>query len=70
MPEPHVERVIKEKAELDEKLNKLAKFTNDPAFKAIPPDHQDLLTRQLVTMAEYSKILELRLALFPVEHSK
>jgi crAss001_48 related protein len=70
MPEPHVERVIKEKQDLDEKLAKLQKFLADPAFKAIPSEHQDLLGRQALVMAEYSQILAQRISIFPVAHTQ
>ena len=70
MAEPHVERVIREKADLDEKLEKLNKFIGDPAFKAIHLDHQSLLRLQASYMQKYSEVLKHRLALFAVEHTK
>lgn len=47
--QPHEERVVTEKRDLDEKLAKLKAFCFDPgspAFKALPPIERDLLEDQ------------------------
>jgi hypothetical protein len=70
MAEPHVQRVLDEKAQLEDRIAKLDKFIDDPAFKAIPAAHQKLLLQQAAVMKDYSTILNQRLALFPVAHTK
>lgn len=62
---PHQQRVFDEKAELDIKLEKLAIFIrSSPLFDGLPPDDRGLLRAQLLTMRQYSAILEQRIALF------
>lgn len=60
---PHVERMITEQAELEEKLEKLSEFTNGDFFKTIPDIEQSLLLSQATAMATYSNILNLRIKL-------
>lgn len=58
--QPHEERVIVEKAEIDDKLAKLKEFCFDPGspvFKALEPIDRDLLEDQYTVMERYSKIL-------------
>lgn len=62
---PHQQRVVDEKAELDEKLGKLHDFIQgNPIFKTLPEDEQKRLQRQDLVMAEYSQILSERIAAF------
>ena len=69
--EPHVERIFNEKRDLDAKLAKLNAFIdNAGVFASLPPDHRKLLLQQAAVMKDYSTILDQRLALFPVEHTK
>jgi len=57
-------RVIREKKQLDERLEKLTTFINSmTAIKKTSPDHL-LLTRQQNLMREYSDILDARIAKF------
>jgi hypothetical protein len=65
--QPHQERVVQEKKELDEKLAKLASFGTTPLFDSLPADEQGRLNRQFSVMEEYSHILEERIAAFPSE---
>jgi hypothetical protein len=61
----HQQRVVDEKAELDEKLGKLHDFIQgNPIFKSLPEDEQKLLCRQDLVMAEYSQILCERIETF------
>jgi len=62
---PHQERVILEKKELDDKINKLAKFicTNN-AFVDLDKDERESLMKQWNVMKEYSKILNERIMRF------
>jgi len=60
--QPHQERVVTEKKELDQKIDKLKAFiAENPTFKALPSDEQHLLNRQFDVMVEYSTILRRRI---------
>lgn len=58
---PHVQRVIGEKAQLDDRLAKLQAFLQTPAFKELPAKSQKLMEAQAVSMREYSDVLAERL---------
>jgi hypothetical protein len=58
---PHVQRVIGEKAQLDDRLAKLSAFIKAPGFKDLSAKSQELLTAQAGAMAEYSELLAQRL---------
>lgn len=62
--QPHEERVIAEKAELDQKIEKLGAFQNTDAFKNLPDEQKKLLIMQCNTMRNYSWILGKRIELF------
>ena len=62
--QPHQERVVVEKAELDERLAKLKAFLGSEAIMKVAEDEQDRLDRQADIMAEYSDILGERIAAF------
>lgn len=64
--QPHQQRVIDEKAELDEKLTKLVAFFGNPLWATLPIAEQERLSRQSEVMRQYSNILEERIAAFPV----
>ena len=61
---PHQQRVIDEKAELDERRSKLAAFMRGPGFFAIPNEDQILLDRQAGAMRLLSGILRERIERF------
>lgn len=61
---PHVQRVIGEKAQLDDRLAKLNAFINTPGFKDLTAKSQELLTTQAICMGEMSEILDQRLSGF------
>lgn len=66
--QPHEERVVIEKRELDERISKLKAFCFDPGssiFKGLPPADRDLLEDQYTAMKMYSKILGKRIDRFP-----
>ena len=65
--EPHQERVIKEEAELSDKLNKLGAFIHGEVFKTLPEEEQELLQAQDDTMREYLEILRSRIDRFKVK---
>ena len=48
--QPHEERVIAEKSELDQKIEKLGAFQNTDAFKNLPDEQKKLLIMQCNTM--------------------
>jgi hypothetical protein len=55
-------RLLEEKAQLDERLEKLQAFQNSPGFQNIPAIQQALLNIQANAMATYSQILLERIA--------
>lgn len=63
---PHQERVVTEKAELDEKRMKLDAFIDwdNAVFRGLPADEQARLGRQLAIMDQYSRVLGERIAAF------
>jgi hypothetical protein len=61
---PHQQRVVDEKAELDERLRKLMTFTVTPTFAALDEAERNRLAQQAATMAMYSDILADRIAAF------
>jgi hypothetical protein len=61
---PHQQRVVEEKRELDEKIEKLDAFIKGELFKTLPSDECSRLARQRVAMLDYSRILEARIEAF------
>lgn len=63
--QPHQQRVVDEKSELDDKLGKLGVFIeSSPIFAVLPDDERERLVRQKSCMGEYSEILGERIAAF------
>ena len=62
---PYQQRVIDEKAELDERLVKINKFFATDTFSSLPQDEQDRMQRQATYMKRYSEILGQRVEAFP-----
>jgi hypothetical protein len=63
--QPHQQRVVDEKKELDEKLDRLKAFIDtNPTFKTLHEDERGRLNRQFDVMAEYSSILSQRITAF------
>lgn len=62
--QPHQERVVTEKRELDEKLEKLSMFRQSEIFKTIDEKERERLNHQFVLMQEYSSILADRIQNF------
>lgn len=60
--QPHQQRVVAEKSELDERLNKLLAFTLTPIFASLPVDEQGRLRKQAHYMQAYSNVLDQRIA--------
>lgn len=63
---PHQERLVTEKAELDEKLSKLTAFTTmqNATFSGLPSAEKGRLIRQREIMEQYSAVLGERIAAF------
>jgi hypothetical protein len=61
---PHQQRVVAEKAELDDKRSKLTAFYSTALFHGLPESEQSRLLRQGVAMRTYSEILGERIAAF------
>lgn len=68
MIQPHQQRVIDEKAELDKKAKALSEFIGmNSLFDKLDPDEQERMKEQCEIMWQYSEILERRIAAFPKE---
>lgn len=61
---PHQERVATEKAELDEKLEKLTAFGRTEIYAGLDAAEKDRLYRQAHAMTLYSVVLGERIAAF------
>lgn len=60
--QPHQQRVLEERAELQGRIEKLDRFiTTDPTFPTLPQRERDLLANQLVVMRQYFDILTERM---------
>lgn len=67
--QPHEERVVTERKELNEKLEKLHLFcfsTGDTVFRKLSPEDRDLLEDQYTVMKQYCDILDKRIAHFKI----
>ena len=63
--QPHQQRVVDEKTDLDEKANALSQFIGcNPIFGTLAPAEQELLKLQNDVMWQYSTILSARIAAF------
>jgi hypothetical protein len=60
----HQQRVVDEKAALDEKIAKLAAFLPGAIYQALDPAEKIRLRAQLQVMREYSDILTERIKAF------
>jgi hypothetical protein len=63
--QPHQQRVVDEKADLDAKIEKLTTFVGGLVFESLSPPEKNWLTQQLNVMGQYSSILGERIAAFP-----
>ncbi len=61
---PHQERVVEEKAQLDDRLAKLKAFCLTPIFDQLPSEEKSRLTEQEMHMRNYSDVLGRRIAAF------
>lgn len=65
--QPHQQRVVEEKAELDKKIANLEDFFSDPIFNNLTKAEQVRLCKQLAYMIGYSGILAERIGAFGEE---
>ena len=63
--EPWQQRVLSEKAQLDERIARLGAFFNTDAYGRLGDAECDRLQRQHAAMVQYSAILGERIAAFP-----
>lgn len=61
---PYQMRVIDEKADLDDKLEKLSAFMSSTPYYNLAVQERDRLNAQAVHMSRYSKVLGERIAAF------
>lgn len=62
--QPHQQRVVDEKNELDEKIGKLQAFFDNEIYKNLPNEDRALLIEQVNHMRIYSDILFRRIQRF------
>ena len=62
--QPHQERVVTEKAELDSKIEKLDTFLHGSIYQTLTDEERMRLMRQFCHMKDYSNVLGERIAAF------
>lgn len=62
--QPHQQRVVDEKNELSDRLEKLLGFIGTDFYNSIPKKQQELLVLQSKAMLDYNSILGQRIYLF------
>nr|WP_300312793.1 hypothetical protein [Halomonas sp.] len=62
--QPHQERVVTEKEELDAKISALDSFLGGQVFASLDVGEQDRLVRQHKYMTQYSSVLSERISNF------
>lgn len=63
--QPHQQRVLEEREQLDERIEKLSNFIVSAAFYKLDLEDQLLLRRQFVHMNAYLATLDERITRFP-----
>ena len=58
------QRVLDEKTELSDKLDRLESFEGSAIYSSLPPAEQSRLTRQLLIMRLYEQVLSERISAF------
>lgn len=66
----HVQRMIDEYKELDDRINKLASFINTNLFETLQNEEREDMKAQLIWMHKYINVLANRLRRQNVEPSK
>jgi len=62
--QPHQQRVVDEKTELDSKIERLRAFFDTPIYGGLPEAERTRLQTQRIAMSTYSEILGERIAAF------
>jgi hypothetical protein len=62
--QPHQQRVVDEKAELSDKLDRLEAFKGGAIWLSLPPAERIRLNRQLLIMRLYEQVLAERISSF------
>lgn len=63
--QPHQQRVVEEKAQLDERIGELQSFiSRAPQYSVLPADEQGRLRTQLDLMSKLSDVLAARINAF------
>lgn len=62
--QPHQQRVVDEKSELDDRHAKLLAFFGSPIYASLSADEQARLSQQAYFMSAYSGVLGERIAAF------
>jgi len=62
--QPHQQRVVEERNELIDKIEKLHSFTKTETFNSLPDEEQSLLFKQEKEMKKYADILKQRIDVF------
>lgn len=62
--QPHQQRVVDEKRELDDRIEKMNAFFRTPTFHGLDAAEQGRLSRQAGIMMQYSAVLSERIAAF------
>jgi hypothetical protein len=68
--EPYQQRVVDEKTQLDEKLNKLVEFIGGLQFARLDDIDRNLLLQQRLIMTNYSAVLNKRINRFTSKEPK
>lgn len=63
--QPHEQRVVTERDELQSKIEKLSKFLDSETYATLPQSEQERMLRQLRHMNDYREVLDERIAAFP-----
>ena len=67
---PWQDRVITERDELQDKIDRLMDFLMSPQFNKLDRQNQALLNRQCFFMCEYASILNQRIKMFSDTHNE
>lgn len=67
MLQPYQQRVVEERAQLEERIARLQTFCNDARFYTVERPERDRMTAQLHAMRHYSAILKERIEAFDTQ---
>lgn len=64
--QPYQERVVTERDDLSDKIDRLAQFLDTAAYALLPESERDRMFRQLRHMNNYREVLDERIEAFSV----